>query len=135
MIEETVPFDDSEWVVLEAKDLGKKLKANTEYAEEKSTEGRFVAVRYKVTNKGAKEAHVLDAPKLTDGKGRAYGAIDLEAFYVPEKGKTLGLEVLAPGEAKEAWTVFESPPDAKELKLEIHGLGLFGQKKLVDVGL
>ncbi len=133
---EAVTFDDSEWTVIEAKDSGKTLKSNSEFnEEEKKTEGRFIQVHYKVTNKGKKEEMLLDRPKVVDDKGREFGPIDMESFYVPAKSKTIGLDTLQPSMPKEYWTVVEVPADAKSLKFQVHGFGLLGDKKNVDIGL
>ena len=133
---ETVTFDDSEWVVVEAKDAGKALKSNSEFnEEEKKTEGRFVQVHYKVTNKGKKEEMLLDRPKVVDDKGREFGPIDMESFYVPAKSKTIGLDTLQPSMPKDYWTVIEVPADAKGLKFQVHGFSLLGDKKNVDLGI
>jgi hypothetical protein len=133
---ETVTFDDSEWIVMEAKDLGKSIKSNSEFNEEqKKSDGRFVQVHYKVTNKGKKEEMLLDRPKVVDDKGREFGPIDMESFYVPAKAKTIGLDTLQPSMPKEYWTVIEVPADAKTLKFQVHGFSLLGDKKNVDIGL
>jgi hypothetical protein len=133
---DTVTFDDSEWIVVEAKDAGKSIKSNSEFNEEKKdTPGRFIQVHYKVTNKGKKEEMLLDRPKIIDDKGREFGPIDMESFYVPAKSKTIGLETLQPSMPKEFWTVVEVPPDAKSLKFQVHGFSLLGDKKNVDLGL
>lgn len=135
-IGETVTFDDSDWVVTEAKDAGKVLKSNSEFnEEEKKTDGRFIQVHYKVTNKGKKEEMLLDHPKVVDDKGREFGPIDMESFYVPAKSKSIGLDTLPPSMPREYWTVIEVPADAKGLKFEVHGFGLLGDKKTVDLGL
>ena len=133
---ETVSFDDSDWVVIEAKDAGKSIKSNSEFnEEEKKTEGRFIQVHFKVTNKGKKEEMVLDQPKIVDDKGREFGPIDMQSFYVPAKAKTLGLDTLQPSMPKEYWTVIEVPADAKGLKFQVHGFSLLGDKKNVELGL
>jgi hypothetical protein len=133
---ETVTFDDSEWIVIEAKDAGKSIKSNSEFnEEEKKTEGRFIQVHYKVTNKGKKEEMLLDRPKIVDDKGREFGPIDMESFYVPAKAKTIGLDTLQPSMPKEYWTVIEVPADAKTLKFQVHGFSLLGDKKNVDLGM
>jgi hypothetical protein len=133
---DTVTFDDSEWIVMEAKDAGKSIKSNSEFNEEKKdTTGRFVQVHYKVTNKGKKEEMLLDRPKIVDDKGREFGPIDMESFYVPAKAKTIGLETLQPSMPKEFWTVIEVPADAKTLKFQVHGFSLLGDKKNVDLNL
>ncbi len=138
-IGDTVTFDDSEWVVIEAKDVGKTVKNNSEFAaddeKEKKTEGRFIQVHYKITNKGKKEEMLLDRPKIVDAKGREFGPIEMESFYVPAKSKTIGLDTLQPSMPKEYWTVIEVPPDAKGLKLQVHGFSLLSDKKTVDLAL
>jgi hypothetical protein len=135
-IGETVTFDDSDWVVTEAKDAGKSLKSNSEFnEEEKKTEGKFVQIHYKVTNKGKKEEMLLDPPKVVDDKGREFGHIEMESSYVPAKGKTITLDTIQPSMSKEYWTVVEVPADAKGLKFQIHGFSLLGDKKSVDLGM
>lgn len=133
---ETITFDDSEWVVIEAKDAGKSLKSNSEFnQEDKKTEGRFIEVHYKVTNKGKKEEMLLNHPKVVDDKGREFGPIEMESLYVPAKAKTIGFDTLQPSMPKEFWTVVEVPADAKGLKFQVHGFSLLGDKKNVDLGL
>jgi hypothetical protein len=135
-IGETVTVDDSEWVIVEAKDVGKSLKSNSEFNEEKKdTAGRFIQVHYKVTNKGKKEEMMFNPPKVLDDKGREFGPVDMENFYVPAKTKTIGLESLQPSIAKEFWTCIEVPADAKALKFQIHGFSLLSDKKTVDLAL
>lgn len=135
-IGDTVTFDDSDWVVTEAKDAGKTLKSNSEFnEEEKKTDGRFIQVHYKVTNKGKKEEMLLDRPKIVDDKGREFGPIDMESFYVPAKAKSIGLDTLPPSMPRDYWTVIEVPADAKALKFQVHGFGLLGDKKNVDLAL
>ncbi len=128
-----VTFDDSEWTVLEAKDLGQKLAQNKGEGAVRTTEGKFVQIRYRVTNRSKKEERLLDAPRVVDAKGRQFGRIELEALFVPTQATALGLDPLMPRQGKEYWTVIELPADATGLKLELHGLGLFGDKKLVDL--
>ena len=113
----------------------RRSRATREFnEEEKKTDGRFIQVHYKVTNKGKKEEMLLDRPKIVDDKGREFGPIDMESFYVPAKAKTIGLDTLQPSMPKEYWTVIEVPADAKSLKFQVHGFGLLGDKKNVDLG-
>ena len=128
-----VTFEDSEWTVLEAKDVGQKLAQNRGEGAPRTTEGKFVQIRYRVTNKSKKEERLLDTPRVVDAKGRPFGRIELEAFFVPARATALGLDPLPPRQGKEYWTVIELPADATGLKLELHGLGLFGDKKLIDL--
>ena len=133
-IGEVLTFEDSDWTVLEVKDGGKKMQSNNAYSEAKTTEGRFLQIRYRVMNKGKKDEHVLDTPKIVDVTGREFGPIPLEAFFVPPGTKSLGLDAIHPRTDREFWTVIEVPSDAIGLRFQTHGLGLFGKKKLVDLG-
>src|ERR1700690_4471212 len=54
-IGETIVLDDAEWVVVDAKDVGKTIKSNSEFTQEdKKTDVRFIQVHFKITNKGKK---------------------------------------------------------------------------------
>lgn len=132
---EPVATGDSVWVVLAAKELGNKLAPNTPYGETKRTAGRFVLVRYKVTNTGKKPESVLDPPRLVDDQGREHTRLDLESVYVPPKAVTLGIELLPPGVEREYSTIVEVPADAHGMRLQFRGLGLLGPKRQLDLGL
>jgi hypothetical protein len=132
---ESLKLDDSTWTVIDVKDVGKKVEPNTAFAEPKETAGRFVLVRYKVTNTQKKAESVLEPPKLVDDKSRETERMTSEALYVPPKTQTLGIEMLEPNVEREYATIFEATPDAKGLKLQIRGLGLLGEKRLVELGL
>lgn len=132
---EALKLEDSVWVVVEAKDLGKKVEANTSYGEPKETAGRFVQIRYKVTNTGKKPESVLDPPRLVDDKGRELARLDLESLYVPAKLATLGIELLPPHVEKEYATLFDVPADARGLKLQLRGFGLLGERRQIELGI
>jgi len=112
-----VDFDDSTWVVLDAKNGGKTLKSNNQFQEAAKTDGKFVIVHFKVTNKTKKEERLLEQPKVVDSKGREFGHLDSEMFYIPDGKKTLALEALPPSMAREFYSVFEVPDDATGLKI------------------
>ena len=99
-INDIVKFDDSEWVVLEAKKLGKRIKSNNMFQEDATTEGFFIRVKYSVKNIQNKEDTVMEGPKLVDSEGREYGEYDGQSFYIPENAKTITGETLTPGLAK-----------------------------------
>lgn len=132
---EPVKLEDSTWLVVDVKDVGKKIEPNNAFAESKETAGRFVLVRYKLTNTQKKPESVLDPPKLVDDKSRELERMSNEALYVPAKSQTLGIEAIDPGTEKEFATVFEAAPDSKGLKLQIRGFGLRGEQRLIDLGL
>ncbi|MCC6649348.1 MAG: hypothetical protein IT374_27725 [Polyangiaceae bacterium] len=135
-IGDTVSFDDSDWVVLSAKDLGKVAKSNNPFQESKKSEGgKFIQVSFKVTNKTKKEERVLGGLKIADSSGREFESLDDQAFYVPNGKKTIGLEAMPSSLAKEFWAVFEVPADATGLRLGVRQLAAMGDTKLVDLGL
>jgi hypothetical protein len=124
---ERITLSDSEWIVMEARDAGKSLKSTSEFVEEtKTTEGRLIQVHYKVTNNTSREQMILDRPKIVDQKGRQFGPVDMESFYVPKKTKTIGLDTLQPSLPKEYWTVIEVPADSRDLAFRVHGFDLVG---------
>ncbi len=134
---EQVKLDDSAWTVVEAKDMGKSIKATSElFADEKKdTTGKFVQIHYKVVNNGKKQETLLDTPKIVDSKSREFGPIQGESEYVPKGSKTAILETLQPSMEKDYYTIVEVPADATGLKVQITGLGLLGDKKMVDIGM
>jgi len=135
-IGETVKFDDSEWVVVEAKDAGKVLEGtNPTNHEEKKTEGRFIEVHYKVTNKGKNEEMLINPPRLVDAKKDDIEHIQNESFFLPPNAKTVALDTLVPGTTREFWTVFEVPAGATGIECQLHALSAFGDKKDVELGL
>ncbi len=135
-IDKRVIFADCEWIIIEARDAGKKLSSNSEYNEEtKKTDGRFILVHYKLTNLTKTDQMMLDRPKITDEKERAFDPVDMESFYVPAHAKAIGLDVLSPSEPKEYWTVIEVPADAERLRFRLHGFSLVGEVRSVDLGL
>lgn len=131
----TVTLDDSQWRIIEARDAGQSVKPNRGDYDDKRTTGRFVMVHYKVINLEKKEEMMLDRPKIQDERGREFGVIDMEGYYVPTHTKAAGLDILQPGVPREYWTVVEVPSDAVHLKIAVHGFSLLGKIELVDLGL
>lgn len=134
-IGEEVRVDDSTWIVVEARDLGRAIRSSSELYPEKTATGRFVQIHYKVTNKAKKKETLIDTPKIVDAKGREFGPIQGEAEYVPKDAKVPLYETMPPGTEKEFFTIVEVPADATHLKVRVTGLGLMGDKALVETGL
>jgi hypothetical protein len=86
-------------------------------------------------NNGKKQQTLLDTPKIVDGKSREFGPIQGESEYVPKGSKTAILETLQPSMEKDFYTIVEVPADATGLKVQITGLGLLGDKKMIDIGM
>ncbi len=129
---DTVKFDDSTWVVVSAKDIGKKLKS---VLGDKTTEGKFVKVVFKVTNTTKEEERIMDHPKLLDDQGREFGNFDEASMYLPDNEKTMTLEQLPAGMPKTFSAIYEVPDDAKGLKFQARALSALGNKTLVDLGI
>jgi hypothetical protein len=136
-IGDRVEMDESTWVVVDAKDLGKNINATSElFADEKKhTSGRFIQIHYKVTNTGKKQEMLLDPPKLVDNKSREFGAMESESEYIPDGTKTAILETLQPSMEKHFYTIVEVPADAVDLKVQLTDLGFGGDKETVDIDL
>jgi hypothetical protein len=128
--------DDSEWIVLEAKDLGSKIEPNNDFEKAaKSEEGHFVRVKFSIKNRGKKEEMLFEGPKLVDSEGREFGHYEKEYAYIPKDAKTLSLEKIPVGIKKEFHAIYEVPKDAKKLQFQTRALEFGGDKTLVDLAL
>jgi len=135
-INDLVKLHDSEWVVLGAEDLGKTAVSNNRFQKDAQTEGRFIRVHFRVTNRTKKEERLLiNVPVIVDSQGREFKHIDGESFYIPNGAKTLSMEALPPDIGKEFYEVYEVSAGASELKLRVSPIEALGPKKLVDLGL
>ena len=119
---EELVFPESKWVVVEAKNLGNTIKAtNPTDPREKKTEGRFILVRYKVTNKGTKEIQLgWEDPKIVD-ESREFKTLGEEQMdFLPRFAKTMSDEDsthIPAGQTREFHALYEVPADAKGLRL------------------
>lgn len=130
-IGEQVKFDDSQWEVVSAKNLGTDVQGIT---GNKKTAGKFVKVEFKVTNLSKKEESILDHPKLLDDKDREFGPMDDQMLYIPDPERTITLESLPPSMLKRFSAIYELPADAAGLKFQARALSAFGDKKKVVLG-
>lgn len=130
-----VSLDDSTWVVLESKDLGKTLKTNNQFVEPLRTEGKYISVSFKVTNTTNKEERIAIHPPIVDSKGREFGELDMQSMYAPKGMKTMSLEQLPSSMPRKFWAVYEVPPDATGLKFKARELSTFGEKVFIGLGL
>ena len=109
-----VSFKDSTWIVLEARDFGQKLHGHL-MTGDKETEGKFIYVRYKVTNKTRSEDQILIVPKLKDSKQRKFDELIESDFYLPEGEKGLTMEALPAGVPKVFSAIYEVAKEANGL--------------------
>lgn len=132
---DTVKFDDSEWVILEAKTLGAKMAPTSPFGEPAKTDGKFVYVRFKVKNLGNKQETIFDHPKVVDAKGREFDHYQQQYSYLPKGVKGMALEQLPASMTKEFGAVYEIPADATALVFQARALEIAGERKNVALGL
>ena len=137
-INDVVTFKDSKWVVLEFIDAGNSLQSNNQFVESATTEGKFVIIKYNVTNLTNKEENVLIMPKLKDSKNREFKAWTegnaKSSFYLPEKGKSLFAEPLPAGVSKTFYEIYEVPKDAENLQFQARALQALGDEQYIQLG-
>jgi len=135
-IGDIVTFDDSEWVVLEAVNLGQRLRSNNQFQEDARTTGAFVRVHFRVTNRTNEEQRIFDAPKLVDDQGREFEGLDFQSFYIPEDGETIGFTALPADIPREFYSIFEVPADAAGLQFQTRSFATVRRSYVaVDLGL
>lgn len=133
-IGDVIKFEDSEWTVLSARDLGSTLRGG-QFTEPKQSEGKFVYVKFKVKNITNEEESILFTPAITDSKGRRYEQFDEQAFYLPDNENSMTMEQLPSGLPKTFSAIFEIPPDAKGINFMSRNFAAFGkEEKAVSLG-
>jgi hypothetical protein len=138
---DTVVFDgDSSWVIVSVKDHGHDLAAprapHEKHAEKIApahSDGRFIEVRFKITNLGKSAQLASTMPKLLDAKGREFAAYENDTQFLDEK--SLAEASLPPGLARDFEEIYEVPADAQGLKIQTQQLAPFGHPKMVQLGL
>ena len=135
-IGEVVELKDSQWIVLKVKDRGKKMGSRNRFAEPATTDGRFIEVRFKVTNKKSKEKRILEAPKVRDQQGREFRNFDRQAIFIPKGKKTMTLEALPASMTREFWAIYEVAADSKGLQFQARSFaGVFTEYRWIDLDL
>ncbi len=127
-----VAFSDSSWTVVSAKDRGKVIEANDANDAKATTQGRFVEVRFKVTNLTKTEDSILDLPVVLDSQGRELRPYAKSASL---GGASMLAAPLPPSIEKEFVEIYEVPADATGLKFRARALEAFGATRLVDLKL
>ena len=131
-IGEVVKFPDSEWTVIEARNIGNTLSS---VLENKHTSGSFISVKFSVINKTNEEEQILETPQLVDSKGRKFKQMDDCALYLPEGANEMTLEQRPAGLSKTFYAIFEVPLDAAKLSFQARSLGFSPEYALIDIGL
>ena len=111
-INDIVDFDDSSWVVLSARELGSSIKNTNMGAEDLDSEGKFIYVKYKVTNNKKEEESIAFTPSVRDSKGRRYEELVKSEMYLPEGETGITMEALPASLSKTFSAIFEVPKDS-----------------------
>jgi len=132
-IGDKVTFKDSEWIVLNVKQLGRVLNGG-DFMESKRTEGKFLRVQYKVKNLTNEEQSIFFAPSIEDSKGRKFEQFDEQLMYLPDGAKSIQMEALPAGISKKFYAIYELPGDANGIKFQTRNFSAWSTEyKLVDL--
>lgn len=132
---ESVRLGDSVWQVNLAKRLGQTLASDNQFIDPATTDGDFVLVSFKVTNKTSKEERILAAPPLVDSLGREFKTFDGQHRFLPEGAKTIGLEAIPSTMTRQFWGIYEVAATSNKLRFKARELGFGSKVRLVDLAL
>ena len=122
-IGDTVDFGDSSWVVQSARELGSILPKKNLFVKDRTSEGKFIYVRFKVTNRTNEEEQIAFSPAVRDSKGRRYEEMDETEMYLPEGETGITLEALPASLSKTFSAIFEVPKDSEGVVFLARSLG------------
>lgn len=135
LVGDKVTFDDSEWVVVSARELGDVL-SGSQFVDPKKSAGRFVYVSWKVTNTTDAQQQILFTPTLVDSRGREFEELDVMELYLPEGESGMAMEQLPAGLPKVFSAIYEIPANAANLKFQARSFAAFRTTtKAVSLGL
>lgn len=125
----------AEWTITEVVDRGTRLKPALG-GNELSTAGRYIQVRFKITNKSSKEGFFLARPKIVDDKGREFGHVSYASDYVTPggAGESMIDAKIPASMTKEYYELFEVAADADGLKLRAYDFGFSPKSKTAPLG-
>ena len=120
-IGDVMQVGDVRWQVLSAEDLGHALEVE---GKREKTKERFVAVRFKLTNKGSSDLGFRGAI-LRDSQGREYERGKFNLISESERcvGGIVGPYKLKPNVITTCTSIYEVPQDSTELALIAGDLG------------
>jgi hypothetical protein len=132
-LNEKLVFNDCTWVALEARDMGKSLQPTDPNAQAKATDGRFIFVRFTVSNTSKQGLSLGNPPVLMDNQGRTFDPLDEPELYLPKDVRTDDIsEEIPVGGTHQFLAFYEVPADAKGLRLNKR---LFQEEGFVELGL
>jgi hypothetical protein len=132
-IGEIVKFDDSEWIILSAQNLGQEIKSNNLILDDATTNGKFIIIQYSVKNLSKKGELIFETPVLVDSEGREFNEYDNQEFYLPASAKTLMGESLPPSIIKKFYAIYEVAQDSNDLKFRARSLSFNPEHKFVKI--
>jgi len=112
------------WKVTSANPLGRTLKSDNQFIEDKTTSGSFVRVSYRVENRGTDQVY-FTAPKLVDSQNREFSDYNEASFFIPQQEQCV-LKALNPNVPAECTVIYEIAADAKQIKAKVTSLALLG---------
>jgi hypothetical protein len=113
-IGEKVTFEDSEWVVLKAVELG-ELLLGEDQKNITSQGGRFIYVRYQLKNLTKEEEQITFTPQLMDSEGRNYEEHGESESYLPDGENGLTNVALPASLPRTFAAIYEVPLDSEGL--------------------
>jgi hypothetical protein len=134
-LNEELVFNHSTWVVLEAKELGQVLKATDSRGPDKKTDGRFIRVRFKVSNTEKEAESLGNDPVLVSDRGEKFDSLGDQKLYLPRDARTVGetdSDPLPAATTREFYALYDVPAGAKALRLNHRR---FQQEGFVELGL
>lgn len=104
------------------------------YGLDEPLTGNFVLVSFTFTNNGSEPATVSDIGMyLYDEEGNQYETDSDAGLYLPEDTSMFLLDRVNPGLSQEVQTVYEIPPDAEGLELEVTSGLLASETARIDL--
>ena len=125
-IGDNVILSDTEWVLLEAWDLGNNVVSNNIFIKDRMTSGKFIQIKFLVKNISKSKIDfnfLIDNhhPKLFDSENREFEYIDSMANFVPDGAHTTnsfsGETTIQSGMEKNFYAIYEVPKESSELHI------------------
>jgi hypothetical protein len=130
-IGEEVSVGDVSYTVTDAERVS---QLEDPYGLDKPLTGNFVLVSFTFTNNGSDPATVSDIGMyLYDDEGNRYETDGNAALYLPEDTNMFMLDRVNPGVSQEVQTLYEIPPDAPGLELEVTSGLLSSETARIDL--
>jgi hypothetical protein len=135
-IGEEVKFKDSTWVVISAREIGNRLASTYGVSEDlESPDGKYIYVKFKVTNETNEEEQILFTPCVRDSKGRRYEELEELSAYLAKGEKDMFEAALPAGLSKTFVAIFELPKNSEDVVFLTRSLDVLKTEKAVTLNL